>query len=372
MLTHFAHHLMTALPVLLLPFIRGSFALDYTQAGIVTSAFRLSSGISQLPCGWLADRIGARILVTVGIAGVGVAALLVGLSQTYVMLIVFLVLMGLLSGGYHPASPPLIAASVEAEKRGRALGIHMIGGSGSLFLAPLVAAAIAANWGWRSSFIALSIPTIIFGIMFYVLMGRIRPTKKAERKVTSSAIEIPSQGRWRRLIILIILSTLSIATVHSLVPFIPLFLVDHFGISKGTAAASIALIFSGGFWVAPLSGYLSDRWGRLPLLVAACFFSGPVIYLFTLAPYGLGIGAVLVAVGIILYVIAPVSQAYIVDEAPENRRSLIMGIYFFGAAESSGILAPVLGYLIDHVGFHSTFTITSIALVVVTLLCSMW
>ncbi|MFC1937059.1 MFS transporter [Chloroflexota bacterium] len=372
MVTHFAHHLLSGLPVPLLPFIRSGFGLDYTQSGLVISAFQLSSGISQLPGGWLADRFGARILVTIGVAGVGVAGLLVGLSQNYVMLIVFLVLMGLLGGGYHPASPPLIAASVAPEKRGRALGIHMIGGSGSWFLSPLIAAAIAATWGWRGPFIALAIPTIIFGIMFYVLMGRLRPTKKAERKVTGSSIETPSQGRWRRLVQFLVLRTSTGALVRSTMSFIPLFLVDHFGASEGAAAASMALIFSGGLWVAPLSGYLSDRVGRLTLIVAACFLSGPVIYLFTLAPYGLGTSAVLIAIGIIVYVIEPASQAYIVDEAPEHRRSLIMGIYFFSATEGSGVLTPVLGYVIDKIGFYSSVTIVSIALVVVTLLCSIW
>ncbi|MFH1169092.1 MAG: hypothetical protein V1691_00220, partial [Chloroflexota bacterium] len=32
---HFAHHLMNALPVPLLPFIRSEFGLDYTQSGLV-------------------------------------------------------------------------------------------------------------------------------------------------------------------------------------------------------------------------------------------------------------------------------------------------------------------------------------------------
>ncbi|MFC1937983.1 MFS transporter, partial [Chloroflexota bacterium] len=178
--------------------------------------------------------------------------------------------------------------------------------------------------------------------------------------------------RWRRLVAAIVLCTLTHVLVHSTWSFIPLYLVDHFGASKGAAAASMALIHLGGLWVAPLAGYVSDRVGRLPLVVTACFFSGPVIYLFTVVPYGLGTGAVLVAVGIITFVSSPVLQAYIVDEAPENRRSLIIGIYFFGAAEGNGVLTPVLGYLIDNVGFHSTFTIVSVALVVVTLVCSMW
>jgi len=50
-LAHFAHHLMTALTVPLLPMIRDEFALDYTRTGFATAAFHLPYGISQLPSG---------------------------------------------------------------------------------------------------------------------------------------------------------------------------------------------------------------------------------------------------------------------------------------------------------------------------------
>ena len=138
----------------------------------MVSVFSLSYGIGQLPAGWLADRIGPRILITIGICGVALVGLLVGLSQTYIMLIVLLALMGVVGGGYHPSAAPMISASVEPKNRGRALGFHLIGGSGSFFLAPLVAAATATTWGWRGSFIGLAVPTMIFGITFYVLLGR--------------------------------------------------------------------------------------------------------------------------------------------------------------------------------------------------------
>ena len=92
----------------MLPFIRKEFSLSYAQSAFVTSAFALSNGTGQLPAGFLADRIGPRILITVGILGVALAGVLVGLSQTYILLLVFLVPMGLLGGGYHPAATPLI------------------------------------------------------------------------------------------------------------------------------------------------------------------------------------------------------------------------------------------------------------------------
>jgi len=148
--------------------IRSDFALDYTQSGLVVSVIGLSIGFGHLPAGWLADRLGPRILITVGISGVAVAGLLVGLSRTYIAMIVFLALMGLLGGGYHPAAPPLISASIEPKNQGRALGLHMIGGSASFFLAPIIGAAIASAWGWRSSFIALAVPTIVCRILFQI------------------------------------------------------------------------------------------------------------------------------------------------------------------------------------------------------------
>ena len=50
-LAHLSHHLVTALPVPLLPYIRDEFALDYTRAGFIISAFGVVYGVCQLPAG---------------------------------------------------------------------------------------------------------------------------------------------------------------------------------------------------------------------------------------------------------------------------------------------------------------------------------
>ena len=160
-IAHFAHHLMTALPAPLLPFIREDFNLSYTRASLVTSSFTLANGAGQLPAGWLVNRIGTRILITIGILGVAIVGFLVGLSQTFIMLLVFLVIMGLLAGGYHPAATPLISEAVDPKQRGRVLGFHLIGGNAGFFVTPLIAAAIAAAWGWRSAFMGIAAISIL-------------------------------------------------------------------------------------------------------------------------------------------------------------------------------------------------------------------
>src|SRR5512138_2759127 len=79
-LAHATHHILTALPQPMLPFIQEQFGLSYFRSGLVTSAFSISSATGQLPSGWLADRIGPTILITIGIVGVAIGGIFVGLA----------------------------------------------------------------------------------------------------------------------------------------------------------------------------------------------------------------------------------------------------------------------------------------------------
>ena len=370
-LAHLSHHLVTALPVPLLPYIRDEFALDYTRAGFIISAFGVVYGVCQLPAGWLADRLGPRILLTSGIVGVGATGLLVGLSPNYLILLAGLVLMGILGGGYHPASTTMISTVVEPGKRGRALGFHLVGGSFSYFLAPLIAAGLASVLGWRGPFIAMAILSISIGIILHVILGKRMSTQKTVTRDTNVEPETPfSPGNKRRLITVIVLSAFTMAMVMSVVSFIPLFLVDTFGTSKEAAAASISLVFAMAFWAGPLAGYLSDRFGRMAIIITTCIMAGAVVYLLNIVPYGFGIYVLLAAIGTVTAFSTIVAQTYIVDHTPAKHRSTVLGFYFFGNMEGTGVLTPALGYMIDHLGFHTTFTISSAAIIVTLVVCS--
>ena len=61
-----------------MPFMRDNFSLDYASSGLLLSVFSITHGLSQLPSGWLADRIGTRTLMAIGICGVGLAGALIG------------------------------------------------------------------------------------------------------------------------------------------------------------------------------------------------------------------------------------------------------------------------------------------------------
>jgi predicted MFS family arabinose efflux permease len=149
-------------------------------------------------------------------------------------------------------------------------------------------------------------------------------------------------------------------------------LVDQFGVDKESAVYYLALIFSAGLWISPFGGYLCDRFGSIPVLISVCLSTVPVLYLLNVLPYGPGTGLLLFLIGMIIYIRMPVSEAFIVGEAPVEKRSTMLGIYYFAGQEGGGVLTPVMGYLIDRIGFAGTFQAAAGSVLVTTLICSLW
>jgi MFS family permease len=234
----------------------------------------------------------------------------------------------------------------------------------------LLAGGIAVALGWRGTYIALSIPTLLLGVALVLLLQR-----AAVKRGISKAEKRPGKGKnrsarfWIWLISFVLLSTVSGALTGSTIGFIPLLLVDSYGIREETAASLQAIIFSGGFWVAPLAGYMSDRVGKLPLLFGACAIVIPTIYFLPRVPVGFGLYVLLVLIGAFVFVRMPVSESFLFTYAPARHRSFLLGVYFLGSSLGGGVLTPVIGLLIDRTDFRYSFAIVALALLLLTAIC---
>ncbi len=180
LIAHFSHHVITAITSPLLPLIRRDLHLSCTQVGIVLFAFTLSYGIAQLPVGWLLRRVKSYIFIFLGIAGVGIAGIFIGVSKGFIFLVAFQLLMGIMGSGYHPTAIFFISRVVEGDKRGKALGIHTIGGSVSFFIAPILATFLASYFGWRWTFIIMGIPIVGLGVFISFLVARYENKREFE------------------------------------------------------------------------------------------------------------------------------------------------------------------------------------------------
>ena len=371
-LAHFCHHFTAAIFAPLTPFIRDEFSLSYQQMGWIMSGSLIAYGISHLPAGWLSDRLGPRIMILLGISGVAFFAILAGLAPSYLLLFIFMILLGLMGGGYHPAASPLVAASVDKKHRGSALGLHQIGGTASFFLTPLIAAAVFQVLNWRGTIIYMSIPTLIIGIILVLLLSR---RGYASQNAPETAEHHPETGEpsgsVRRLIPIITLGVMLQVLIFGAISFIALFAVDNLSASEETGAFLISLFHISGLWAGLAGGYLSDRIGTIPIMLTVSLIAGPALHFLGMASLGWTIWAVLLLLGMCMYIAMPVTESHIITHSPPRRRSTVLGIYYFASRGGIGVSTLVVGILADSYGLPAIFTGLGAIMLGVTILCTL-
>jgi len=372
---HFGHHGVGAMMRPLMPMIRSDLGLNLTQAGYLMSAFTITNGLAQLPAGWLADRFGARLMVLLGITGVAVAGFFIGFSNSFMALVIFLVISAIMGGGYHPASAAAISSAAPPEYRGRALGFHLVGGTSAFWIVPLLIAPIAATWGWRMPFRIIPIPFAILGVLLYILIGRTTRAiaiRKQENGGSPPELTTSAAIPWGKLIPFMVLSVLGGTMIMSTSSFLGFYAVDILNVPETTIPVLMAITPAVGIFMAPLGGYLSDRFGGLQVMLVLGFSSIPLIYLMGITPNVPTFIILMIAIGLVTNTRMPTSESYIAGNTPDHRRSTMLGIYFFAGTGVAGPLTPLIGNFCDRFGYQQTFGMASAATAVVTIICSLF
>lgn len=352
---HLSEHMCTSLLVPLLPFIRDYFGLSYFQSGLVLSAFSVSSGISNLPMGWLADKFGMRRVIVVGLVGVALSTIAVGVSPGYYFLFLVAVALGLFAGAYHPVSASLLGGYSGERRRGRALGLHMVGGSIGVSLAPVLGGVLADAWGWRWAFYLLAIPCLAVA-PFVLWLGRTYEagaTSPGTAKGGQANVNVASALRPVALVLGLSLGMGLI--VMGATSLLPIYLVDARHMSRAVAAAMVSLIQGAGIVSAPVGGLLADRLGRKQTIAISLAAAGPLLYLVAAAPAGVGLVVAMLVLGGATMLRQPAMQSLIVDVVPRGRSSSVLGLYFFLGAESRSVMVPFIGFSMDALGLWPTF-----------------
>ena len=156
------------------PAIVREFDLTNVQLGWVFSAFILGYALFQAPGGSIADKIGPRRTLTIGVIWWGMfTALITAISADGGALLISLIAIRFLLGAgeavVYPASNCVVAAWIPSWERGIANGIIFAGvGFGAGVTPPLIA-YLVTHHGWRSCFWASAIPGFVAGALWYVI-----------------------------------------------------------------------------------------------------------------------------------------------------------------------------------------------------------
>src|ERR1700687_3658821 len=168
---HWFSHFHFMVPPMLFPFLKEQLGVDYLELGFALTVFAVISALTQAPMGYLADHIGARKVLLMGLTLGGFALIMLGLHLSYSWLIASAVLLGLANSVYHPADYAILSAHMDEARMGRAFSIHTFAGFLGGAVAPAIMVALVAMAGGNGALIMagavgplVALLLLVFGI----------------------------------------------------------------------------------------------------------------------------------------------------------------------------------------------------------------
>src|SRR5450432_1505417 len=163
-----SHFHMFVLPMLF-PFLKAQLGVGYIELGFALTVFAVTSGLTQAPIGYLADHIGARKVLLMGLTLGGFALIMLGLHVSYPFLIASAVLLGLANSVYHPADYAILSAHMDEARMGRAFSIHTFAGYLGGAVAPASVAALLATVGGQGALIVTGAVGPLVALLLFVV-----------------------------------------------------------------------------------------------------------------------------------------------------------------------------------------------------------
>jgi sugar phosphate permease len=214
------------------PAIRRDYGLTLTQTGVVLAASFLGSVPTLLAWGLVADRIGERLVMAMGLTAAAGALVWAAYASSFAMLVVALAVAGGVAAGVNSATGRAVMSWFAQDERGLALGIRQmavpLGGALGAVALPLLEQHVSL----RAAFIGLAIASLVGAVVAFVLI-RVEPSEDHS--------QLARPLRDRRVWLISVGSTFFVTTQLSLLGFFVLFLHDHRGVSTAVAAGALAV-----------------------------------------------------------------------------------------------------------------------------------
>jgi EmrB/QacA subfamily drug resistance transporter len=159
-----------------------------SQLQWVTTGYMLAYAATLLAAGKLGDRYGHRRIFLIGMVGFMASSVLVGLSQSIGMLIVWRIVQGICGASLLPAALAILRLTFPEDKLKVAIGVFMGTFALSAAAGPFLGGVVVQYAGWRWAFF---INVIVGAIAVLLTLILVRPTPAAD---ADRPLDVPGIG----------------------------------------------------------------------------------------------------------------------------------------------------------------------------------
>jgi FSR family fosmidomycin resistance protein-like MFS transporter len=231
-----------------LPRIRADLNLSYDQVGLLLTLPALLANIFFEPIiGILGDTWRRRLLVLYGGVGFALAAFLVAISQTYLALILALILFNPSSGSFVNLAQASLMDHEPARNEYNMARWTFAGSLGVVSGGVLISVLLATSLGWRGFYFLVAILTVISLLWLrWVQFPRRNGHAEADEEETPQTFRETARSAMRALrrrevirwLTLLQLSDLMLDVLHA---YLGLYFVDVVGLDEAQAALAVTI-----------------------------------------------------------------------------------------------------------------------------------
>ena len=339
------------------PLIKDAYRLDFTQVGLITLAFQVTSSLLQPLLGYVTDR---RPWPHAMVAGMGATLLgILGLSFAtgYGAVLVSAALVGVGSAVFHPEATRM-ARHAAAGRQGLAQGVFQIGGHVGYSLGPLLAAAVVvpngqASLSWFSSVALVAMALMAWTVSLYTASRRQQQAVPGARSAEPDHAPLPAKRVVVAMAVLIALLMSKNAYQASFTSFYTFYLIERFGVSvQASQLMLFAFLVVGAAGVIG-GGMLGDRIGRDRVIWISILGSLPFALLLPHADL-FWTGVLSVLASLIMASAFSSILIYAIDLVP-HRVGLVGGLFYGLSFGLGGLAAAGLGLVADKLGIVEVF-----------------
>lgn len=149
------------------PKLREEFRLSPTEMGMVFSIFSLAYFLAQTPWGILADRMGARGIVTAAIVWWSAFTALTAAAWNFASLLVIRFIFGAVEAALSPAIASAFNRWLPVTERSTAFGAFLSGGRIGGAITPPIAAYLLLRHGWRYMFVWFAVIGVVWAPLWF-------------------------------------------------------------------------------------------------------------------------------------------------------------------------------------------------------------